>query len=519
MKATLNMRKLMKKIFLLLITLMTSQLNAHDGAHGDEDMLVKKFGDLGHVDFSTTCDKNQQASMNTALALYHHMMYKQAEINFKSIIKKQPNCAMAYWGYAMTLFHPLWPDTISNKALLLGEKAINKAQSLSNTSIRENLFINATAHYYKDWKNTNDNDRILAWEQGQKLLYEKFPKDIDAAAIYALSHIATSSMSDKNLTHQKESGAILDHLYEIAPLHPGVVHYSIHAYDSNFLASKAVVAARAYDKIAPDVTHALHMPSHIFVRLGLWNDVANWNIRSAKAALNYPSNGTTSMHYLHAIDYLNYAYLQLKEYDKVQLSIDNLQSHHKYQDVFPAAYALAAIPVRQVLEQKQWLKAKDLTPKQPAYLSWDKYPQVLAITYFAKGLGAARSGKPEIAQQNIEILNKLYEKTLKLSPNYWAKLIDAQRQTIQAWITFSNGDKERAINQLTQAADLEDSLDKNPVTPGAVLPSRELLGDMLVMNNDYTNAIIAYEKTLVINPNRLNSLDGLAFCQGKLSAK
>ncbi len=509
----------MKKIGLLFITLMVNQLQAHDGAHDNEDMLVQEFGDLGNVEFSTTCKKSQQDNMNNALALYHHMMYKQAEITFKTIIKNHPNCAMAYWGYAMTLFHPLWPDTISDESLLLGEKAINKALNLSNTSIRENLYINATANYYKDWQKTNEKDRIIAWEQGQKLIYEKYPKDIDAAAIYALSHIATASMSDKNLTHQKESGEILDELYKVAPLNPGVIHYSIHAYDSNLLARKAIVAARAYDKIAPDVPHALHMPSHIFVRLGMWKDVASWNIRSAKAALKYPTNGATSMHYLHALDYLVYAYLQLGEYDKVQLVIDELQSHHDYQDVFPAAYAMAAIPARQVLEQKRWIMAKQLKPKHPQYLSWDRYPQVQAITYFAKGLGAARSGELKVAQQNIDMLNDLYDKTFKLSPNYWAKLIDAQRQTIQAWITFSNGDAELAINQLTHAADLEDRLDKNPVTPGAVLPSRELLGDMLVMNKNYKSAIIAYEKTLAINPNRLNSLNGLAFCQGKLSAK
>ncbi|MBL4773107.1 MAG: hypothetical protein JKX98_05760 [Alcanivoracaceae bacterium] len=326
-------------------------------------------------------------------------------------------------------------------------------------------------------------------------------------------------MSDKNLTHQKESGLILDRLYKIAPFNPGVIHYSIHAYDSSLLAHKAIIAARAYDKIAPDVPHALHMPSHIFVRLGLWQDVVNWNIRSAKAALNYPTGGATSMHYLHAFDYLIYAYLQLSEYDKVKSIIDKLQSRHNYQDVFPAAYALAAIPARQLLEQKQWGMAKELKPKQPHYLSWDRYPQVQAITYFAKGLGAARSGDLDVAQQNIDILNELYEKTLKLSPSYWAKLIDAQIQTIQAWITFSKGKTESAIAQLTQAADLEDSLDKNPVTPGAVLPSRELLGDIFVMNNDYKSAIIAYKNTLAINPNRLNSIKGLAYCQTKLALK
>jgi len=472
----------MGKIIALSLLLYVNLLNAHGDDHGEEDMLIKGFTNLGLVNFSTSCNQEVNSSINTALALLHHMMYKQSEKTFKQIMNEHPDCAMAYWGFALSLFHPLWPDTISNESLTKGEQALKKALSFNNFSNREAMYLNAAKNYYENWQETKDIDRILAWENAQKLIHQSFPEDIDATALYALSHIATASMSDKTLSHQKTSGALLDKLYQIAP----------------------------------DVPHALHMPSHIFVRLGMWNDVVSWNLRSAKAALNYPSNGSTSLHYVHAIDYLNYAYLQLGKYKEVQHQIDLLGNHHNYQDVFPVAYALAAIPARQVLEQKQWLLAKDLKPRQPNYLSWDNYPQVEAISYYTKGLGAARNGELEIAQQNIDVLNELVKKTLKVSSNYWAKLIDAQIQTIQAWISYSKGDSKLALKQLTHAADLEDSLDKNPVTPGSVLPARELLGDMLVMNNDFKGALAAYKKTLVINPNRLNSLNGVDYCQSKL---
>jgi tetratricopeptide (TPR) repeat protein len=281
------------------------------------------------------------------------------------------------------------------------------------------------------------------------------------------------------------------------------------------LAKLAIDAARSYDKIAPDVPHALHMPSHIFVRLGMWDDAADWNIRSAKAALKHPALKATSLHYPHALDYLVYSYLQTGKHSLAQNAFNETAQHHPIQAVFPTAYALSTIPARLTLERHQWQKASQLQTRTPSYIDWDKFPQVEAITYFSRGIGAARNKDIEGAKRNLAKLNKLYEKTHKLDPQYWAILVDAQRKAVAAWISFAEGDKKAAISQLKQAADIEDSVDKNPVTPGAVLPTRELLGDMLVLNNNYLEAIQAYQTCLKTNPNRLNSLNGIKTATSK----
>lgn len=241
-----------------------------------------------------------------------------------------------------------------------------------------------------------------------------------------------------------------------------------------------------------------------------------WNVCSAKAALNYPTNDTTSMHYAHAVDYLVYGYLQLDNRIEALQVFEQLATHHPIEPTFPAAYALTAIPARLALEQKNWPQASQLKTQNPDYIAWQKFPQVEAITYYARGLGAARNGDMEAAKESVEILNALYEKTLLISPNYWALLVDAQRQVVSSWIGFGFGDKEKALVQLRHAADIEDSMDKNPVTPGAVLPARELLADMLVLNGNYSEALTAYKESLAINPNRFNSLTGADFASKQI---
>ena len=252
------------------------------------------------------------------------------------------------------------------------------------------------------------------------------------------------------------------------------------------------------------------MPSHIFVRLGMWDDAISWNIRSAKAALNYPTKGSTSMHYVHAMDYLIYGYLQLEKGEEAKQAMKSMAGHQPVQATFPAAYAFAAIPARLALEQQQWQQASAIKTQNPDYIAWEKFPQVEAITYYARGLGAARLGDLEKAGENVSALDALFEKTRAISPDYWAPLVDAQRQVVNAWISYETGNTASALVQLRKAADLEDSMDKNPVTPGAVLPARELLADMLMLHGDYSGALLAYEKCLSVGPNRSNSLAGVA---------
>lgn len=519
--------KAVRTLFILsnvmLSLLFINVVNAHQG-HEDEDIILSKLGDLGDVSFPVSCSPTDQKSLNTGVGLLHHMMYAQAEQFFADIIKSETKCAMIYWGYSMSLFHPLWPDTITKEAFERGKSAITTAQKLTKSSndnksehSKEKAYINAAAMYYQSWQETTDKARILAWANAQKTIYQQYPNDIDALAFYALSQLSIAPTNDPSFAKQQEMGSLLTSMINTYPTHPGIIHYSIHAFDNSKLAKSGAVAAQAYDKIAPDVPHALHMPSHIFVRLGMWDDVINWNIRSAKAALKYPTKGTTSMHYVHAIDYLVYGYLQEGRNNKAKHALSEIEKHHPIQATFPAAYALSAIPARIALESKNWKQASQLKTQTPDYFTWQKFPQIEAMTYFAKGIGSAMNGDIKMAEANLKVLDSLYQESTKISPNYWAILVDAQRKSVNAWIQYQSGNKEKGLDTLYAAADLEDSLDKNPVTPGAVLPARELLADMLLRSGKYEDAIKEYEKTLEINPNRLNSVNGILSAKSKMA--
>ena len=503
---------------LILVSIIIGTAGHADESHLNEDRVIKGLGDLGTVSFATSCKADAQKAINTGVGLLHHMMYAQAEVLFSHWIKKEPECAMLHWGYSMSLYHPLWAGVIKEEALIQGLSALTKAQELTSTK-REQSYINAASQYFQDWRNTSDKDRTTNWANAQALVYQQNPDDIDAAAFSALSQLAVAPKNDPLFTKNKEAGALLAKFREASPMHPGVIHYTIHAYDNPPLAELAIDAARAYGNIAPEVPHALHMPSHIFIRLGMWSDAVNWDLRSAKAALKYPVGGKTSHHYTHALDYLIYAYLQQGEGDKAKQAFEQAETHHPILPIYPTAYAFSAIPARIALEQQKWQQASQIKVQHPSYIPWQKFPQLEAITYYARGLGAARSGDLKLAQQSVEVLNDLHDKTKAISPAYWAVLVDAQRMAVKAWISFGKGQKEQALTQLRQAADLEDSKDKNPVTPGAVLPARELLADMLLLSGDYAGAQTAYEAVLAISPNRLNSVAGLKEVLSKVSVK
>ena len=499
---------LIKYLKCALVTTCALLLSINVGlANGDRSMTAAT-GDLGKVDFPISCSAQARSRTERGLALLHHMMYALAKKEFKALAKKEPDCAMTHWGIAMTLFHPLWPGQPTKRELIIGSAAVEKAKRLNPPTKREQAYIAAVEAFYRDWETVGHPERIASWEVAQKKVYQENPDDIDAATLYALSHLATAPKADKTFAHQKKAGALLENLYAKEPRHPGVIHYMIHAYDNPMLATRAVKPARAYDKIAPDVPHALHMPTHIFVRLGIWPDVIGWNVRSAKAALKYPANKSISHHYPHALDYLIYAYLQGATDKKAEGVLQKIKADSNYQKTFVSGYALAAIPARYYLERKQWGDGAALEVRSPSAFPWEKFPQVEAITYFARGLSAARNGDAAAARMAIETLDVLYERSVKAGRRYWAVLVDAQRKTVAAWITFSKGKKNQALQMIREAADLEDSVDKHPVTPGAVLPARELLGDMLVLLGKYPEAIKAYEASLEISPNRFNSLYG-----------
>lgn len=464
---------------------------------------------LGRVDFETSCSPAAEARFETGLALLHHMMYEQAHEVFQEAASDDPSCAMAYWGMAMTQLHPLWaPPT--DRQLQQGREAVRQAKTLGAESECEQAYISAIGAYFEPAPNRDTHRaRLAAWEEAQETLYGAYPDDVDAGAFYALAHLATAPPDDKSFSHQKRAGALLEKLHAEHPNHPGLFHYTIHAYDNPVLAERAVDIARGYDKVAPNVPHALHMPSHIFVRLGMWPEVIEWNRRSADAALQQPVGGHTSMHHAHAMDYMIYAYLQQGRDRKARLVLDELAAVDDYQDHFGSAYAMAAVPARYAIERGAWSEAARLdVPSRDAF-PWDTYPQYEAITHFARGLGAARSDDLDAARAAIERLDRLYERTVESGEDYWSVHVDAQRITVAAWIAHADGRHEEALTLMRKAADLEDSVDKHPVTPGAVRPARELLGDLLVRLDRPEKAIEAYRAALEVSPNRFNSLYGI----------
>lgn len=462
----------------------------------------------GKVDFALSCNEQADEAFNTGLALLHHMMYRQAEAKFSAAAEADPNCAMAHWGVAMSVIHPLWGERPSDGNLEKGREAIAKATALNPPAGRESAYIAAVEPFFRDWKNTAYPAQLAAFEKGYRELHQTFPGDIDAAAFYALGHLATAPKADKTFTHQKKAGALLEELHARAPEHPGLFHYIIHSYDNPMLAERAVEVARAYDKIAPEVPHALHMPSHIFVRQGLWPDVIDWNNRSAAAALRQPVGDMTSMHYAHALDYLMYAYLQRGEDAKAKTVLGKINSVGNLQQSFGAAYAVAAMQARHPLERNAWTKSATVPLPVDITFPLENYPAAVSILHYARGLGAARSGDTDGARAALESLDKLHAALADAGEGYWAVLTDAQRTTVAAWLAYADDDKDRALALMREAADKEDSVDKHPVTPGHVLPARELLGDMLSELGQPAEALKAYEASLELSANRFNSLFG-----------
>ena len=482
-----------------LLVLVPAALAQHD-AHG---------GQHGVVEFETSCEPAAQERINAGLALLHHMMYEQAEAEFVAASESDAACAMAHWGVAMSVIHPLWGERPSDEALAKGTAALERARTLDPTE-REAAYLDATGAFFADWQNTSYADQLAAFESGFKNLHEAHPEDVDAAAFYALGHLATAPKADKEFTHQKTAGALLEELHAENPEHPGLFHYTIHAYDNPALADRALAVAQDYDDLAPNVPHALHMPSHIFVRLGHWPDAIDWNRRSAAAALRQPVGGMTSMHYAHALDYLAYAYLQQGQDEKAEDVHADLMGVSNFHPTFATAYAIAAVQARPALERGKWNEAAALPVRTHGAFPWDRFPGAESITHFARGLGAARAGHADAARESIAELDALHERMTESGETYWATLADAQRTAVAAWIAYESGAHETALERMRRAADLEDSVDKHPVTPGAVLPARELLGDMLLALDRPEEALEAYDAALRISPNRLNSLYGAA---------
>ena len=467
---------------------------------------------VGEVQFEITCSDEAQERFNEALSHLHHMMYSRAQSVFNEVIALDPECAMGHWGVAMTSFQPLWAPT-SDGDLQRGKASVDAALRLGADTEREAMHIAAVEAFFTDPdppaadRPTDHRERIDAWKKAQRELHEAHPEDVDAAAFYALADISYamtlfSPDEERDFSRERRAGAMLEAYYEQHPAHPGIFHYLIHAYDSAELAHKAEEYARGYDQLAPDTPHALHMPSHIFVRMGMWEETADWNKRSAEAALNHPYNGRVSLHYPHALDYMMYAYLQMGAYEKAKETLDRLRTIDETQPHFASAYAVAAGQARYFLEQGLWGEAAELRTEYPATIDWDGYEGATALVHYARGLGAARTGDLEQAAAERDAIEDLVASMRDAGNTYWAYMTEALQKAVGAWIRYEEGATEDALTLMREAADLEDSMDKHPITPGEVLPVRELYGEMLLKEDRQADAQRAFEASLERTPNR-----------------
>ncbi len=472
---------------------------------------VESSEQLGSVRLPVFCYKSAAPHIERGLALLHHMTYPEARAAFIAATNADPDCAIGYWGEAMTFIHPLWSDPPNQETFNRGKQLLQIAKERGEKTERENAYIYALEAYFSGTWSENEKPRLVRFADAWNEVRQQFPYDIEAAAIYALANLGTVNPGDKTYAKQKQSGAITQQLLQEVPDHPGGHHYTIHAYDYPPLAEKALMIAKNYGSIAPDVPHALHMPTHIFIREGLWQETIDSNIKSAKAALNNPANGTISLHYLHALDYLVYAYLQTGMDKKASEVLHTIQSiNEPFQAHGASAYSLAAIPARIAIERQDWATAADIAPRAPQNYPWDKFPAMEAITYFARALGAARSGNTSQAQAAIDKLAML-KAQLPASAAYWATQIEIQRQSAIAWLQYQSGEKNKALTTMQRAAQLEASTEKHPITPGEVVSANELYADMLLALKRYDDALAQYEISLKRNPNRLNSLYSAGF--------
>lgn len=504
---------LVMRIFSAIVTLVlaTVPLQAQVDEHHHHDSSER----LGTVSFPTSCSREAQAHFTRAVALLHSFWYEQAEKAFLETAKIDPKCGMAWWGVAMSNYHQVWPSPYSPAELARGITAAGKAVAVGASTAREKAYIDAIAAFYRDAATVDIVTRARAYEAEMQRLNAAHPEDDEAAIFYGLSLIAhgMSTPTDKTYAFQKRAAGMFNALLKKHPDHPGIAHYLIHSFDYPSLAPLALDAAYAYAKIAPSSPHALHMPSHIFVRLGMWQETIESNLSSAKAARDYAARahpGTTPFDALHAYDYLTYAYLQAGQDDSVRRLADELAAI-KALDVenFAGYYALAAVPARFALERRRWKDAAGLTVR-PADFPWERYPYAEALTQFARAVGHARSGEPAQARADVERLRQLRQNLLDAKNAYWAGQVDVEIRAAEGWIARAEGRNDEAEASLTAAADLEDSTDKSPVTPGAILPAREMLGDLLLELNQPQKALDSYERSLKDSPNRLNGLSGAA---------
>src|SRR5213596_3471651 len=506
----------------LVVTLASSLLAVRDvkSATGPEP------GDLraaGKVEFPISCASSVQSEFSRGVALLHSFFYEEARRVFASVAERDPKCAMAQWGIAMTWWHPIWtpprPDEMS-----AGKAAIEKAIAMNAETERERGFITALNVYYNTPDSSNagaigqschgpvgPRDRVIAYEKAMRQLRDKYPDDFEIEAFYAFAVLAAgyAMPNDTTLSKQLEAAALLEKLWKQNPNHPGVVHYLIHCYDYPALAQRGLAAAQSYDSIAPWVPHALHMPSHIFTRLGMWDESIAANQSSADASRAYAAmrhRDATEAEELHALDYMAYSYLQEAQDTKAKEIVDFAATVRKTNPEleFSGAYALAAIPTRYAFERNDWAAAAALTlPNLP---HWSSFPFMEALIEYGHALGRAHIGDLDGARKAIARMRQLRDATKDPKFDYFKNHLEVQMQAASAWVAYGEGKKDEAIEMLRRSADAEDVLGKHPVSPGAFVPIREQLGSLFLELGRPKDAQREFEAALKIYPGRFRGL-------------
>jgi tetratricopeptide (TPR) repeat protein len=518
-KLIVHTQKIFTRLTLLIFITGLIMLSCSDDKVSEQSQTIYLTPEVlcGTVQFSDGCSPQLDTLISFGIALIHHMTYENAEYTFNRVIEIDPDCFWGHWGKAMTFIHPVWPDVPSDERMDRGWLLSQTALGIAKTE-KEKLYGAALASYYEGAEEKTEYERLVIYKNAWKQASEQLPDDIEARLFHVLTRIATISPDDKSFTEQREAGAIAEQVLEEIPDHPGGYHYAIHAYDYPPLAFDALRVARGYSKIAPEIPHALHMPTHIFTRLGKWDECIDLNLRSAAAAWKFPVNGQISAQYFHALDYLVYAYLQksgYREVEKITARIDTLSVG--FQVHAATAYMLAALKGRIALEYQQWTDAANLSTEYRSKLAWEKFPQYEALVYFAKGIGGGRSGNSGISKLSFEKLDALQNALGDSRANqYWKGQIEVQKTVVKAWQMYAEKDMEKAKEIMFLAAELEDATEKSPVTPGELLPVREMLGDLLLEMKLPEEALEQYMLSLEDNPNRFNSLYGCGIASEQL---
>ncbi len=490
-----------------MVTAMPAAIAQH-GDHEAHSMATPPAEQVGsdRVSFAISCHADTHDDFNRGVALMHSFWFAEAINTFNRVLETDPDCAIAHWGIALSHWGNPFAGQRNVQQVQRGRQSVEQARASGTPDAREQAYIDAVAELFTDDSGGTQYARTVAYEQAMGELVAQWPDDDEAKIFYALAINQTAPATDQTFANQLRAAELLEALFEDNPDHPGIAHYIIHAYDHPPLAERALEAARRYATLAPDAPHALHMPSHTFTRVGMWQDSVDSNLRSAEIARNH----TTAGEELHALDYKTYAYLQMAQDNKALGVVQRAEYLVDQVDITAVgatqagAFAIAAIPARYALERGDFSAAAELVV-HPA-----DTPHTQAMTHFARVIGAARSGNPAAAQQDIDMLVTLRERSEARQDAYWTEQISIQLLGAQAWVAFAEGHHEHGLELMRTAADREDRTEKAAVTPGPLAPAREMLGVMLLETGDYDAALTAFRDTLTREPNRFLTLHGAA---------